>query len=341
MDLIVLAIPFFFLLMGLEYLIARKTQRKIYKADDFCSNINCGILEQLVTLPLKGLLIWAYQFLYQYHALINISGQSVLAWILLWLGIDFLYYWYHRAAHRISLLWAGHAVHHQSEYFNLSVALRQGILQTLTSWVFYLPLALIGFPTWMFLLMSTLNTLYQFWIHTSLIEDLGWFESIFNTPAHHRVHHGKNQAYLDKNFAGSLIIWDKLFGSFAKKDEPIEYGTTEPLRSNNPFYANIKVLVDLWHYTAPMQSVGKRLLSYLRPPEWILTYYQQQGLHFKSRTSAPMPDSPYPWLNIANTFLLSLLLACLLIYHLPAWPAIAIATWMMGLIIFFGRRKRV
>ncbi|WBV63816.1 sterol desaturase family protein [Legionella pneumophila 130b] len=190
--------------------------------------------------------------------------------------VDFFYYWYHRVSHRNSFFWIGHSVHHQSEHFNLSVALRQGYFQTLTSWVFYLPLALIGFPTWMFVIVASVNTIYQFWIHTESIRKMGWFEKIFNTPSHHRVHHGKNPQYIDKNYAGSLIIWDKLFGTFEPEEAPADYGVTEPLDSWNPFYANIKVVKDILYYGKGLKSKWDVLRAFFMPPEWIIHRLQQE-----------------------------------------------------------------
>ncbi len=191
-------------------------------------------------LPFHGVMIYIYQYLFLHYALIVIQA-SFITWFLLWLAVDFLYYWFHRASHRISFLWIGHSVHHQSEGYNLSVSLRQGIGQSLFSWISYLPLAILGFPFWMFVIVSASNTLYQFWIHTEIINRLKGIDIIFNTPSHHRVHHGTNTKYLDKNYAGSLIIWDKLFGTFQPelKNTKIVYGTTEPLGSQSPFYANI------------------------------------------------------------------------------------------------------
>lgn len=266
-----LAVPVFLLLMALEYLVARARKIACYSLNDFVNNVSCGLLEQVVNLPLKGLLIYSYYYIYQHHALLLIDEKSMYSWFFLWIGADFLYYWFHRAAHRNNFLWAGHSVHHQSTHYNLSVAVRQGILQTLCGWAVYLPLAFIGFPTGMFIIVTTLITFYQFWIHTALISRLGWFEKLFNTPSHHRVHHGKNPQYIDKNYGGSLIIWDKLFGTFENESVPAEYGTTEPLNSWNPFFANVKVIADTLYYGKHLKGLTQRILAFLKPPEWIIS----------------------------------------------------------------------
>lgn len=277
MKLIAFAVPFFLISIALEYFISKKREACLYKLDDFTNNLSCGILEQTLTLPLQGILIFNYNLIYHQIGFINITSNSILAWILLWLGVDFCYYWFHRACHRCNFLWAGHSVHHQSQQFNFSVALRQGVLQTLCSWVAYLPLAVIGFPTEMLLIVVSLNTFYQFWIHTKTIDKIGWFEKIFNTPSHHRVHHGKNACYIDKNYAGSLIIWDKIFHTWEPETIPVEYGTTEPLTSWNPFYANIKVFCDTYRVSKPLNQLT-RLKAFFMPPEWVLLKLEESKL---------------------------------------------------------------
>lgn len=265
----VFASPLFLILIGIEFFYSLYKKTSLYKLNDSVNNFSTGILEEIGTLPLRGLLVYTYYYLYEHFAYFHIS-PSIPAWIALWLGVDCCYYWYHRASHRINFLWIGHSVHHQSDQYNLSVALRQGFFQTMTSWVFYLPLAFIGFPTWMFVTMATLNTIYQFWIHTQNIKTMGWFETLFNTPSHHRVHHGTNPQYIDKNYAGSLIVWDKLFGTFEPENEPVVYGVTEPLDSWNPFYANVKVIKDVFHYGKGFKNKFNILIAFFRPPEWIL-----------------------------------------------------------------------
>ncbi|MCC5791438.1 MAG: sterol desaturase family protein [Legionellaceae bacterium] len=280
-NLVFILTPVFFLLMAIEYLCSLQKKRSQYHLSDFANNINSGVLEESIGLVLKGLLIFNYQYVFQHYALFSVDTASPLAWFVLWLGVDFLYYWFHRSAHRINFFWLGHSVHHQSEHYNLSVAFRQGVFQLLTSWVFYLPLALLGFPTWMFLLVASVNTLYQFWLHTEIIKRLGWFEHLFNTPSHHRVHHGTNPEYIDKNYGGSLIIWDKLFGTFAPEQAKVTYGVTEPLNSWNPFYANIKVIVDTLYYGKGLKRLFHKVAAFFMPPEWILRHLDTHNLPAK------------------------------------------------------------
>jgi hypothetical protein len=171
-------------------------------------------------------------------------------------------------SHEVNAIWATHVVHHQSEDFNLAVALRQGAFQGSMSWVFYLPLAWMGFPPAMFLTIVSINTLYQFWIHTQLIGRLGPLEWVLNTPSHHRVHHGRNPKYIDRNHGGTLIVWDRLFGTYQAEEEAPVYGITTPLASWNPVWANVHYWVHLVDLARRTPRFGDRLRVFLKSPGW-------------------------------------------------------------------------
>ena len=266
-DYIVLAIPVFFALIALEWLAARLLARDVYRLADSLGDLGCGILDQLLGLFMKTAVFAGYLALFQ-RRLFDLPGDAAWVWLLCFVGVDFLYYWFHRKSHEVAFLWAAHAVHHQSEEYNLTVALRQGAIQGWFSWVFYLPLALLGFPPVVFLTCSSFNTLYQFWIHTRLIGRLGPVERLFNTPSHHRVHHGRNPEYIDRNHAGVFIVWDKLFGTFApERLEPV-YGVTSPLRSWNPVWANLDVWAGLLREARRASRWSDRLRVFLKPPGW-------------------------------------------------------------------------
>jgi len=268
MNLIVLAIPVFFLLIGIELLAARLLEKDAYRLSDSVSDLSCGILDQLADVFLKTLLFGGYLFLFEHYRFFTAPKDAVWAWAACFLGVDFLYYWFHRWSHEVNAGWAAHVVHHQSEEYNLTVALRQGSFQQVFSWVFYLPLALLGFPPLMFLTCSSLNTLYQFWIHTRLIGRLGPLEWVLNTPSHHRVHHGRNPKYIDRNHAGTLIVWDRLFGTFKGEDEEPVYGITTPLKSANPLWAHFRHWVELARLSARTSRLQDRLLVFWKPPGW-------------------------------------------------------------------------
>ncbi|MBL7526293.1 sterol desaturase family protein [Legionella bononiensis] len=325
----VLATPMFLVLIGLECLISYYKKKSLYHLNDSVNNFCSGILEETGALPFKGLIIYSYYYLYEHYAFFNINTHSVLSWFLLWIGVDFFYYWFHRVSHRNNFFWVGHSVHHQSEHYNLSVALRQGFFQTLTSWVFYLPLALIGFPTWMFAVVASINTIYQFWIHTQTINKMGWFEKIFNTPSHHRVHHGRNPQYIDKNYAGSLIIWDKLFGTFEPEGAPVEYGVTEPLDSWNPFYANIKVIKDLLYYGKNLNNKFNLLRAFFMPPEWIIKQLEQEHSVAVKRPHLPLNTKSPVLYMLLNTTVAVILFTYLSLTYDPY----TVNSWVIGAIV--------
>ena len=267
MKLIVASIPLFFILIGIEIVAARVLERRVYRFADSFADLGCGMVEQLLGVLAKGSLFAVYLLLYAKARLFELP-DTWLVFTLCFLGVDFLYYWFHRMSHEVGAFWAAHSVHHQSEEYNLSVALRQGAFQGFFSWVFYLPLAVLGFAPATFLTCSALNTLYQFWIHTRLIGRLGPLEWILNTPSHHRVHHGRNPRYIDRNHAGSLIIWDRMFGTFVPETEEPVYGVVKPLRSTNPLWANIAGWADLWSVATRARFFRDRLRPFVAAPGW-------------------------------------------------------------------------
>ncbi len=263
-----LAIPVFFLLIGVEILAARLLERDVYRLSDSVNDLSCGILQQLAEVFFKTALFAGYAGLFASHRLFDVPPGAAWAWAACFLGVDFLYYWFHRWSHEVSAGWAAHVVHHQSEEYNLTVALRQGTFQPAFSWVFYLPLAVLGFPPPMFLAASSFNTLYQFWIHTRLIGRLGPLEWVLNTPSHHRVHHGRNPRYIDRNHGGTLIVWDRLFGTFgAEGDEPV-YGITKTLASFNPLWANLHYWVEMWDVARRARRPLDKLRVLWKRPGW-------------------------------------------------------------------------
>lgn len=267
-NLIALAIPFFLVLIALEAGWAWRQGQlgKIYQWEDTVSDLGCGISSQ-VTGQFLGAVVanGVYEGVYGYK-LLNLSTGWPL-WIGAFIGVDFLYYWWHRSSHRVNLLWAAHVVHHQSEDYNLAVALRQAIFTALTSMPFYWPLAILGVPPIVFFTCSALNTLYQFWIHTRLIGKMGPLEWILNTPSHHRVHHGIDPTYIDKNHAGVFIIWDRLFGTFVEEKQAPTYGVVEAFPARDPIRANLEPYAKLLRRVGTLEG-WERLYVLIAPPEW-------------------------------------------------------------------------
>lgn len=267
-DYIALSVPAFFLLMGVELLISKLKKKQVYRFGDTVADLGCGVVQQVTLVFWGALLISNYVFLFDNYRFFELSTAEPWVWVAGFLGVEFLYYWFHRLSHEINFMWGAHVVHHQSEEYNLAVALRQSAFQPLMSSLFYLPLALLGVPPLVFGTMAAFSTLYQFWIHTRFIGKLGPLEWIFNTPSHHRVHHGRNPEYIDRNHGGTLIIFDRLFGTFEpERAEPI-YGVTEPLKSWNPVWANFHYYRDLWTDARGATSWFDKLRIWVMPPGW-------------------------------------------------------------------------
>jgi sterol desaturase/sphingolipid hydroxylase (fatty acid hydroxylase superfamily) len=265
---IALAVPLFFIGIGIELAVARRRRLAAYAFADSIGSLACGIGQQaLAVLAVDGVKIGAYALIHA-HLRVTTIAPSWWSWLVLLFAVDLGYWLYHWASHRVNFFWATHSVHHQSEEYNLSTALRQSWFSSLTSWIFYAPIAIAGFPTAMFVAMTTINTLYQFWIHTRLVGRLGVLEWFLNTPSHHRVHHGTDPRYLDKNYAGIFIIWDKLFGTFTpERGEPV-YGTVKPLASWNALWANLEPFERLLHMSRHARRWRDKLFVWLAPPEW-------------------------------------------------------------------------
>jgi alkylglycerol monooxygenase len=264
---IALAVPVFFLLIGLEHWVARRRGRSAYRLADFLTNLSCGTMQQLALLFFNVAILAAYTYAFEHHRIFEASPRSVAVWVLSFLAIDLLYYWWHRLSHRVNVMWAGHVVHHSSEDYNLSVALRQSVLTPLTASPFTIALAFAGVPPLVHAPIYSFNLLYQFWIHTELVGKLGWFEHVFNTPSLHRVHHAINPIYLDKNYGGTLIVWDRLFGTWQPETEPPVYGIVKPLRTFQPLWAEFHYVVELCRHFV-RASLGDKLRVFWKPPTW-------------------------------------------------------------------------
>lgn len=297
---IVLSIPIYFLLIGIELIVQQFSKRKLYRLNDAVTNISCGITQQLTGVFLKVVGVGVYVVLYENFALFQIPA-TWLTFIILFVAVDFLYYWAHRMSHEINLFWGGHVVHHQSEDYNLSVALRQGSFQILWTFMFNLPLAIIGFDPVNFVFVSALVTVYQFWIHTETIGKLGFLEWFMNTPSHHRVHHGRDPKYIDKNHAGVFIIWDRMFGTFQKEEEKPTYGITKPVNSWNPVWVNLDHYIWMWGYLKKISGLKNKLKFLFYKPGWFpeeMGGYQaapevDKSAYKKFETLSPTPLNLY------------------------------------------------
>jgi sterol desaturase/sphingolipid hydroxylase (fatty acid hydroxylase superfamily) len=268
-NILVDAIPAFIVLIIIEIIYAIKTQKDLYEVKDAATSISLGLGNLFIGLITKSFILVFFVWIYE-HRFFTISINSWWAWILIFFADDLSYYCMHRTAHNVRWFWASHVVHHSSEKYNLAAALRQTWTGNLTgSFIFWSWMPLVGFHPTMIFFMQSVSLIYQFWIHTEGIYKLPkWFEFVFNTPSHHRVHHGSDLLYLDKNHAGILIIWDRLFGTFQPEIFTPTYGLTKNVQTFNP----VKIAFFEWMNIAKdvqkSRSI-KDVFNYLfQPPGW-------------------------------------------------------------------------
>jgi alkylglycerol monooxygenase len=250
-NIILYAVPFFFLLIFIELLLEKNKGTDYYRVNDSINSLTAGVLSRMTGIVKQLFPLTIYIVAFEQLALFQITSSGWM-WVTAFVLYDFCYYWKHRFGHEMNILWAAHVVHHSSEEYNLTTALRQSGSSFL-SWIFYLPMAILGFDAITLITVGSLNLIYQFWVHTRHIPKLGWYEWVFVTPSNHRVHHAQNQVYIDRNYGGVFILWDRIFGSFQEEletEKPI-YGIRKALKSWNPLWANVHVyaqlLKDCWH----------------------------------------------------------------------------------------------
>lgn len=270
---IVFATPVFFLLIALEFAWGRAKGRNTYRLQDAISSIGLGMMSQFTAVFTRLLRVGVYTAIYASFSLVPLDAAqefwgSWYGWVLALIFYDFCYYWLHRAGHEVAVFWAAHVVHHQSQDYNLSTALRQTSSGAFLGWIFYIPMALAGVPPMVFGIVALIDLLYQFWVHTEHVPKLGWFDRWFCSPSNHRVHHAVNDRYLDRNYGGILIIWDRIFGSFKEEDEKCVYGTRSPLNSWDPLWANAEVYASLLHDAWHTRRWADKVRVFLKPPGW-------------------------------------------------------------------------
>lgn len=248
MNYILMAIPLFLILILIEFLWDQYKQADTYRLNDTINSLAMGVMSRISGILYAAIPFSVYVYLYEDYGVFNWETSSYLTWGLAFVLYDLSYYWNHRMGHTLNISWASHVVHHSSEEYNLSTALRQTSVPNIIGWVFYLPIALLGFPPIVLATVGSLNLLYQFWVHTQHINRMpDWYEAIFVTPSNHRVHHGKNKVYIDKNHGGVFILWDRLFGTFQKElaHEKVIFGISTQLGTWNPIWGNMHFLTNL------------------------------------------------------------------------------------------------
>ncbi|KAB1906892.1 sterol desaturase family protein [Micromonospora sp. AMSO31t] len=264
------AVPAFLLLVIIEavsYRFLPDDDERGYELRDTTTSLSMGLGSQIIGFPWKLLTVGIYAALWVV-APVHLSPGDWWTWVIVFFADDVAYYWFHRLHHEVRVLWASHVVHHSSVYYNLSTALRQS-WTPMTSLPFWLPLALLGIPPWMIFLQQSISLLYQFFLHTERVSVLPRpIEFIFNTPSHHRVHHGSNAEYLDRNYGGILIVWDRLFGSFEPERAPARYGLTKNIQTYNPLRVATHEFAAIWSDVRHATSWRARLGYVFGRPGW-------------------------------------------------------------------------
>jgi sterol desaturase/sphingolipid hydroxylase (fatty acid hydroxylase superfamily) len=264
------AIPFFVLLLAVEWLSYRQVHDHDlvgYEARDTGTSLAMGLGNVTINVAWKLAVVAVYAALYELTPL-RLPADAWWVWVLLFFLDDLAYYWFHRVSHESRLFWASHVVHHSSQHYNLSTALRQTWVP-MTYLPFWLPLPLLGFEPWMVLLAQSWSLIYQFWIHTERVRRLPRaLEAVLNTPSHHRVHHGANDVYLDRNYGGILIAWDRLFGTYVPEGERVRYGLTKNLQTFNPVHVAFHEYVALWRDVRRARSWRTRFALAYHGPGW-------------------------------------------------------------------------
>ncbi len=265
-NLIHLAIPGFIALLVLEAVLDAIMRRDLHELNDPAASLAMGTGNVLLGLISKAMVFAIFTAVHRF-AIFKI-GYQWWAWAILFFADDLTYYWFHRISHECRLFWASHVIHHSSQRFNLGTALRQTWTGSFMSFIFWLWLPLIGFSPIMVLTMQAISLLYQFWVHTELVSRMGPLEWVMNTPSHHRVHHGSNRQYLDRNHAGVLIVWDRMFGTFEPEGEKVVYGLTKNINSYNPLRIAFHEWIDIWNDLRSADGWRMKLRHVFGRPGW-------------------------------------------------------------------------
>lgn len=284
-DIIAIGIPVMVAFVVFEFLHDLRKKLVNYRINAAISNIGCGIFEQVTGFISKGLFIALYVFIYE-HWRLNTFADTFWIWVSLIVFVDFVFYFFHRFSHRCSFLWAGHMVHHEVGEFNLTVALRRSVMQEFTIIGVYLPFAVLGFSPRAFFLSFAAHNLYQFLIHTRYSPELKLFGLVFNTPHHHEIHHARNDCYIDKNFAGVFILWDKLFGTYTEHTEAPVFGIGQRTRTLNPVTAQITTMMLVLQEARRRMGWRQKISALFGPPDY-LSVEQPSACSIAASTAVP------------------------------------------------------
>ena len=277
-SIITFAVPVFLLLIVIEYCYGKYKGKNTYRLNDTFTSLSLGMISRYPTMLNLGMQSLIFVYISKYLNVGLLSVKNPLTWVIAFLLYDLSYYWMHRMHHEIKILWATHSVHHHGEDYNLATALRQTSTGWLWKWIFYLPMIILGIPGEVFITVAGINLVYQFWVHTEHIGHLGFLEKIFITPMNHGIHHAKNKEYIDANYGGVFIIWDRMFGTYTARMPDVEpvYGTVSALQSWNPIWANFQIFTTMVKDTIKTKKYSDKVKvwfskTYWRPEDCIET----------------------------------------------------------------------
>ncbi|MBC7916586.1 MAG: sterol desaturase family protein [Rhodoferax sp.] len=341
---IVLATPVFLLMIAMEFAWSRRAAARVpgnkaFRLNDLINSVSLGIISQLSGVLTKLLSIGIYTVVFGAVAIYpNLEFWSTWYGVVLALVFyDLCYYWLHRAGHVVGLFWAAHVVHHQSQHYNLSTALRQTSSGALFGWIFYIPMAIAGVPPLIFGIVALIDLLYQFWVHTEQVGKLGWFDRWFCSPSNHRVHHAVNDQYIDRNYGGILIIWDRIFGSFQEEDDkdPCVYGTRGQLNSWDPLWANVDVYWTLAKNSWYAEKWSDKVRVWFKPPGWqsadLARNHPYPPFRLEQVTTYNPPLSASQQLFAVLQFVASIAAVSVFLWHADAMPWGEAAIWCAAL----------
>ncbi|MEY3466251.1 MAG: sterol desaturase family protein [Steroidobacteraceae bacterium] len=330
-------VPVFFVLIALEFLVARRRGVRLYGLQDTVTSINAGMVSQFVNVLGGAVSVVMYAWLVERFGLFVWDESNLAVWVVGLVSYDFCYYWVHRAGHEVNVLWAAHVIHHSSEDFNLATALRQSATGFYFRWVFYVPLAVLGFSTKMFVVLGLIDLLYQYWVHTQLIGRLGVLERFLVTPSNHRVHHGQNDYCIDRNYGGIFSVWDKLFGTYAdeRPEEKVVYGVRKPLRSWDPVWGNLHHYFVIGRLVRAAPTLREKLGHIFGPPRGALHLSSIGERPFRAEEFTPFTTPAPRFMNVIGIFSTLLGAALLMTLYvitpeLSYWQRLAYSALMLA-----------
>lgn len=305
----------------IEFILSKALKKNYVSAHYLIINLSVAFLQQLTDLLNKGIFLFAFVWIQQHYSLHHLFGWKKIEvvnpfspfnslqlfnYFLVVIIADFCQYWLHRFSHEVNIMWAGHVTHHSNSEYNLSVAVRQSAVEGIYTWLFFMPLAFFGIPWQMFVLAYAVSLLWQFLVHTQFVKQLGFLEMFMTTPSHHRVHHGKNERYIDKNYGAFFIVWDKLFGTFEPETEKVEYGITQPLQNENPLWSNVHHHIDIIKRVRKEKSWSGKMKWLFGKPSVI--YGKEKNAALPTRFT-PLPEKTvYVFINFLLTAVAGFLL---------------------------------